>query len=63
MAIHPSILAWRIQGQRSLVGYSPLVPKESDRTERLSTEMSLSFICIVVCQNFLLFLRPNDIPL
>ena len=23
MATHPSILAWRIHGQRSLVGYSP----------------------------------------
>ena len=24
MATHPSILAWRIHGQRSLVGYSPV---------------------------------------
>ena len=32
MATHPSILAWRIHGQRSLVGYSP-DSKESDVTE------------------------------
>ena len=34
MAIHSSILAWRIHGQRSLVGYSPWGHKESDMTER-----------------------------
>ena len=28
-----SILAWRIHGQRSLVGYSPWDHKESDTTE------------------------------
>ena len=32
MATHSSILAWRIHGQRSLVGYSP-DSKESDVTE------------------------------
>ena len=35
MAIHSSILAWRIHGQRSLVGYSPRGRKESDTTEQL----------------------------
>ena len=30
---HSSILAWRIRGQRSLVGYSPQRRKESDTTE------------------------------
>ena len=35
MAIHSSILAWRIHGQRSLVGYSPRGRKESDTNERL----------------------------
>ena len=35
MATHSSILAWRIRGQRSLVGYSPRGRKESDTTERL----------------------------
>ena len=33
MAIHSSILAWRIHGQRSPVGYSPWGCKESDTTE------------------------------
>ena len=33
MATHSSILTWRIPGQRSLVGYSPLGHKESDTTE------------------------------
>ena len=34
MAIHSSILAWRIShGQRSLVGYSPWGHKEWDMTE------------------------------
>ena len=33
MAIHSSILAWRIHGQRNLVGYSPQGCKESDLTE------------------------------
>ena len=33
MATHFSILAWRIQGWRSLAGYSPWGQKELDRTE------------------------------
>ena len=37
MASHSSILAWRVHGQRSLVGYSPWILKELDTTERLST--------------------------
>ena len=32
MATHPNILAWRIHGERSLVGYSPWGCKESDMT-------------------------------
>ena len=35
MATHSSILALRIHGQRSLVGYSPQGHKESDTTEWL----------------------------
>ena len=35
MATVSSILAWRIHGQRSLVGYSPWGHKESDTTEPL----------------------------
>ena len=33
MAAHSSILAWRIHGQRSLVGYSSWGFKELDSTE------------------------------
>ena len=33
MATHSSILAWRIHGWRSLVGYSPWGRTESDTTE------------------------------
>ena len=35
-ATHSSVLAWRIHGQRSLVGYSPWGPRESDTTEHLT---------------------------
>ena len=37
MATHSSILPGEFHGQRSLVGYSPRGLKESDRTERVST--------------------------
>ena len=33
MAAHSSTLAWKIHGQRSLLGYSPRGRKESDTTE------------------------------
>ena len=42
MAIHSSILAGELHGQRSLENYSPWGPKKSDTTEWLST-MSLTF--------------------
>ena len=32
VAIHSSILAWEIHGQRSLMGYSPWSHKELDTT-------------------------------
>ena len=35
MAIHSRTIAWKIHGQRSLVGYSPWGHKESDMTEQL----------------------------
>ena len=41
MATHSSILAWRIHGQMSLLGYSPWGPKESDTTERLTLRVLL----------------------
>ena len=42
MALHSSTLAWKIHGQRSLVGCSPWGHKESDTTERLHFHFSLS---------------------
>ena len=40
MAIHSSILAWKIPiGQRSLVGYSPWGHKESDTTEATCNDL------------------------
>ena len=41
---HPSVLAWRIHGRRSLLGYNLWGCKESDRTERLSTQMYPHFL-------------------
>ena len=38
MATHPSILAWRIHGQRSLVGHSPWGCKELNTNEQLSMQ-------------------------
>ena len=57
MATHSSILAWRIHGQKSLIGYSPRGCKESDTTEWLLSflsSMKNSIIGILVWQ--LLFL-------
>ena len=44
MATHSSTLAWKIHGQRSLVGCSPWGLEESDITERLHFHFSLSRI-------------------
>ena len=41
MAIHSSILAWRIQGQRRLAGYSLWGHQELDTTEQLGTYSGL----------------------
>ena len=41
MATHSSTLAWKFDGWRSLVGYSPRVHKELDTTERLHFHFSL----------------------
>ena len=43
LATHSSTLAWRILGQRSLVGYSPWGHKKSDTTEWLSTAQNYNF--------------------
>ena len=44
MAPHSSTLAWKIHGQRTLVGCSPWGREESDTTERLHFHFSLSCI-------------------
>ena len=49
MATTPVFLPGKSHGQRSLVGYSPWGPKESDMTERLHTH-----ICIRTCTTELL---------
>ena len=36
MATHSSIIAWRIPGQRGLVGYSPWGHKEPEMNEQLT---------------------------
>ena len=36
MATHSGILAWKLHGHRSLMGYSPWGCKESDTTEQLT---------------------------
>jgi len=46
MAIHSSILAWRIP--RSLASYSPWGPKELDMTEQLTTAQHTESINNVV---------------
>ena len=38
MATHSSILAWKIHGQKSLMGYSPWGRKESDKTEHMAQQ-------------------------
>ena len=48
MAIHSSILAWRIHGQRSLAGYSLWGHKESDMTEPLTILMLFPIITLIV---------------
>ena len=42
MAPHPSPLAWKPHGRRSLVGYSPWGQEELDTAERLHFHFSLS---------------------
>ena len=47
MATHSSIHDWRIPGQRSLAGYSPLIAKSQTQLKQLSmhkrTHAGLSF--------------------
>ena len=45
MATHSSILVWKIQWTRSLVGYNPWGRKELDMTERLHFHFSGHIWC------------------
>ena len=46
MATHSSILVWKIQWTRSLVGYNPWGQKESDMTERLHFHFHLEKVSV-----------------
>ena len=48
MAIHSSILAWRIPWTESLVGYSLWGPKESDTTERQTLIVYLDYTSLAI---------------
>ena len=52
MATHPSILAWKSHGWRSLVGYSPWDHKELDTTEWLIHTTYLIFMCVFPEQTY-----------
>ena len=45
MAIHSSILAWKIPWKEEPGGYSPWGRKESDLTEQLTLSLSLYVPC------------------
>ena len=45
MATNSRFLAWRVHGQRSLVGYSPWDRKESDMTEQLNNNNKMLIPC------------------
>ena len=44
IAAHPSVLAWRIHGQRGLASYSPFSRKESGMSEQLTPPHSESIL-------------------
>ena len=63
MAPPSSILAWRIHGQRSLAGYSPLYNKETDTTEQLThTHTQLSGIFVVKSKEVPGTVEPDGLP-
>ena len=45
MVTNSRFLAWRVHGQRSLVGYSPWGRKESDTTEQLNNNNKMLIPC------------------
>ena len=48
MAIHSSILAWKIPCTEEPVGYSPRGHKESDMTQRLNSNTKLIYNIVLV---------------
>ena len=52
---HSSILAWKIQGQRSLVGCSPWGCKKSDMTQQLSIK-DWVFILMILLSHLCMFI-------
>ena len=72
MATHSSIFAWKIQGWRSLVGYSPWGSKESDTTEQLhywATKVKLQVVlviqlyCVMITDAFLVNVQSIELCL
>ena len=58
-ATHANIFAWRIPWrERSLAGYSPWGPKESDRTEQLSISTILVHILLYYVYHRMLNILP-----
>ena len=57
IATHSSIFAWKIHGQRSLVGYSPWDLKESDTTLQLNHQSFYPHLILCQCSelSYLLF--------
>ena len=60
MTTQSRVLAWRTQGQRSLVGYSPWSHKKLDKTEQLSTINAYS--CVLSCSFVSNSLQPHGQP-
>ena len=52
MAIHASIFAWRIHGQRSLVGPSPWGHKQLDMTEQLTHTQFCLFQNVIELESY-----------
>ena len=64
MALHSSILACKLNGQRSLVNYSPKGHKESDITEHLGTYiLNLRFVTVpgLFSKKFVIVKRKSSI--
>ena len=58
----PVFLPGKSHGQRSLMGYSPRGPKESDTTELLSTRAHTHIYCTSIIEYVLLFSKICSFP-